>query len=109
MWVVSQLDFVSQLVVGRRQLADNIIMISYLRLWIVQLALVILADSFCHDFASRSASDNIRTIIEETESVYVQKFQRSINGTLFSGEFSKSLTSEREAVGAYFASGFIDQ
>ena len=58
---------------------------------------------------SRSASDNIRTIIEKTESVYVQKFQRSINGTLFSGEFSKSLTSEREAVGAYFASGFIDQ
>ena len=58
---------------------------------------------------SRSASDNIRTIIEKTESVYVQKFQRLINGTLFSGEFSKSLTSEREAVGAYFASGFIDQ
>ena len=58
---------------------------------------------------SRSASDNIRTIIEKTESVYVQKFQRLINGTLFSGEFSMSLTSEREAVGAYFASGFIDQ
>ena len=58
---------------------------------------------------SRSASDNIRTIIEKTESVYVQKFQRLINGTLFSGEFSKTLTSEREAVGAYFASGFIDQ
>ena len=58
---------------------------------------------------SRSASDNIRTIIEKTESVYVQKFQRLINGTLFSGEFSKSLTSERKAVGAYFASGFIDQ
>ena len=58
---------------------------------------------------SRSASDNIRTVIEKTESVYVQKFQRSINGTLFSGEFSKSLTSEQEAVGAYFASSFIDQ
>ena len=58
---------------------------------------------------SRSASDNIRTIIEKTESVYVQKFQRLINGTLFSGEFSKSLTSEQEAVGAYFASGCIDQ
>ena len=61
------------------------------------------------DHGSRSASDNIRTIIEKTESVYVQKFQRVINGTLFSGEFSKSLTSEQEAVGAYFASGSIDQ
>ena len=59
--------------------------------------------------SSRSTSDNIRTIIEKTESVYVQKFQRLINGTLFSGEFSKSLTSEQEAVGAYFASGCIDQ
>ena len=58
---------------------------------------------------SRSASDNIRTIIEKTESVYVQKFQRLINGTLFSGVFSRSLTSERKAVGAYFASGCIDQ
>ena len=61
------------------------------------------------NWASRSASDNIRTIIEKTESVYVQKFQRSVNGTLFSGEFSKSLTSKQEAVGAYFASGCIDQ
>ena len=41
--------------------------------------------------ASRSASDNIRTIIEKTESVYVQKFQRLINGTLFSGEFQSLL------------------
>ena len=49
------------------------------------------------------------TIIEKTENVYVQKFQRLINSTLFSGEFSKSLTSEWEAVGAYFAHGFIDQ
>ena len=55
---------------------------------------------------SRSASDNIRTIIEKTESVYVQKFQRLINGTLCSGKFSKSLANEQEAVGAYFASGF---
>ena len=59
--------------------------------------------------SSRFASDNIRTIIEKTESVYVQKFQRLINGTLFSGEFSKSLVNKQEAVGAYFASGFIDQ
>ena len=58
---------------------------------------------------SRSASDNIRTIIEKTESVYVQKFQRLINGTLCSGKFSKSLANEQEAVDAYFASGFIDQ
>ena len=58
---------------------------------------------------SRSASDKIRTIIEKTESVYVQKFQHLINGTLFSGEFSKSLTSKQVAVGTYFASGFIDQ
>ena len=60
-------------------------------------------------YHSCSASDNIRTIIEKTESVYIQKFQCSINGTLSSGEFSKSLTSERDAVGAYFASGFIDK
>ena len=58
---------------------------------------------------SRSASDNIRTIIEKTESVYVQKFQCLINGTLCSGKFSKSLANEQEPVGAYFASGFIDQ
>ena len=38
---------------------------------------------------SRSASDNIRTIIEKRESVYVQKFQHLINGTLSSGEFCK--------------------
>ena len=59
--------------------------------------------------AQSFASDNIQTIIEKMESVYVQKFQHLINGTLFSGEFSKSLTSEREAVGAYFARSFIDQ
>ena len=52
------------------------------------------------------SSDNIRTI---TESVYVQKFQRLISGALSSGEFSKSLANRREAVGTYFASGFIDQ
>ena len=43
------------------------------------------------------------------DSVYVQKFQRLINGTLSSGEFSKSLANEQEAIGAYFACGFIDQ
>ena len=59
--------------------------------------------------SSRSASDNIWTIIEKTESVYVQKFQHLIKGTLCSGKFSKSLTNEQEAVGTYFASGFIDQ
>ena len=58
---------------------------------------------------SRSASDKYMGIIEKTGSQNASTFQRLINGTLFSGEFSKSLTSEREAVGAYFASGFIDQ
>ena len=58
---------------------------------------------------SRSASDKYTGIIEKTGSQNASAFHRSINGTLFSGEFSKSLTSEREAVGAYFASGFIDQ
>ena len=58
---------------------------------------------------SRSASDNIRTIIEKTESVYVQKFQCSISGTLSSGKFPKTLANKREALRAYFASGFIDQ
>ena len=58
---------------------------------------------------SRSASDNIRTIIEKTESVYVQKFQCSISGTLSSGEFPKALVNEREVLRAYFVSGFIDQ
>ena len=63
---------------------------------------------FCH-VLSRSASDKYTGIIEKTGSQNASAFHRSINGTLFSGEFSKSLTSEREAVGAYFASGFIDQ
>ena len=36
------------------------------------------------------------------ESVYVQKFQRLINNTLSSGEFSKYLANEQEAVGIYF-------
>ena len=58
---------------------------------------------------SRSASDKYMGIIEKTGSQNASTFQRLINSTLFSGEFSKSLTSEREAVGAYFASGFIDQ
>ena len=60
-------------------------------------------------FHSRSASDKYTGIIEKTGSQNASAFQRSINGTLFSGEFSKSLTSEQEAVGAYFASGCIDQ
>ena len=58
---------------------------------------------------SRSASDKYTGIIEKTGSQNASAFQRLINGTLFSGEFSKSLTSEQEAVGAYFASGCIDQ
>ena len=57
---------------------------------------------------SHSTSDIMRTITEKTESVYIQKFQRKINGTLSSSEFSKSLANEREAVGSYFASGFIE-
>ena len=44
----------------------------------------------------------------KTESVYVQKFQRLINGTLSSGEFSKSFAKKMEDVGAHSASGFID-
>ena len=60
-------------------------------------------------FLSRSASDKYTGIIEKTGSQNASAFQHLINGTLFSGEFSKSLTSEREAVGAYFASGCIDQ
>ena len=39
----------------------------------------------------------------------VQEFQRLINGTLSSSEFSKSLANKQEAVGAYFTSSFIDQ
>ena len=79
------------------------------------VAILSMADMVCLDCmqklcsaCSRSASDNIRTIIEKTESVYVQKFQRLINGTLCSGKFSKSLANEQD-VGAYFASGFIEQ
>ena len=52
---------------------------------------------------------SIRGLLKKTGSQNAGAFQRSINGTLFSGEFSKSLTSEQEAVGAYFASGCIDQ
>ena len=62
--------------------------------------------NFAH---SRSASDNIRTINEKTESVYVQKFHRLINGTLSSGKFLESPANKREAVCAYLASGFLDQ
>ena len=59
--------------------------------------------------SSCSASDNIRTIIEKTGSVYVQKFQCSINGTSSSGKFLESLANKREAVCAYLASSFLDQ
>ena len=52
---------------------------------------------------SCSASDNIRTIIERTESVYVQKFQCSINGTSSSGKFLESLANKRETVCTYLA------
>ena len=45
---------------------------------------------------SRSASDNIRTIIEKTESVYVQKFHRLIKGTSSSGKFLESLSNEKQ-------------
>ena len=58
---------------------------------------------------SRSVSDKYMGIIEKTRSQNAGAFQRSINGTLSSGEFSKSLANKREAVGTYFASGFIDQ
>ena len=49
------------------------------------------------------------TMYRQMESVYVQKFQRLINGTLSSGEFSKSFAKKMEDVGAHSASGFIDQ
>ena len=62
-----------------------------------------------NELNSRSASDKYTGIVEKTGSQNASAFQRLINGTLFSGEFSKSLTSEQEAVGAYFASGCIDQ
>ena len=45
----------------------------------------------------------------KTESVYMQKFQRLINGTLSSGEFSKSLAKKMEDVGAHSASSFVGQ
>ena len=48
------------------------------------------------------------TMYGQMESVYVQKFQRLINGTLSSGEFSKSFAKKMEDVGAHSASGFID-
>ena len=54
---------------------------------------------------SRSASDNIRTITEKMESVYVQK----LTAPCVPISFQKSLANEQEAVGAYFASAFIDK
>ena len=57
--------------------------------------------------SSRSADGNIRTIIEETESVYAGKFQRLINGTVASGVFARLSTTKSAAVRAWFASGFI--
>ena len=62
-----------------------------------------------NNYLSCSASDNIWTIIDKTESVYLQKFQCSISSTLSSGEFPKFLANKREAACSYFASGFLDQ
>ena len=56
---------------------------------------------------SRTADGSIRTIIEETESVYVRKFQRLINGTIASGVFARPSTTKSAAGRAWFASGFI--
>ena len=55
---------------------------------------------------SRSASDKYYW---KTGSKNAGAFQRLINGTLSSGEFSKFLAKKIEAVGAHSASGFIDQ
>ena len=41
---------------------------------------------------SRSASDKYTGIIEKTGSQNASAFQRSINGTLFSGEFTQFFT-----------------
>ena len=49
------------------------------------------------------------TIYGQLLSVYVQKFQRLINGALSSGEFSKSLAKMMEDVGAHSSISFIDQ
>ena len=38
-----------------------------------------------------------------------KKFQGLINSMWSSGEFSISLANEQEALGAYFASSFLDQ
>ena len=45
----------------------------------------------------------------KTQSVYIQKFQHLIDGTLSSGDFLKSLAIKRQALGTYFVSSFIDQ
>ena len=58
---------------------------------------------------SRSASDKYMGITEKTGSQNEGVFQSSINGILSSGELSKSLANKQEAVGAYLASGFLDQ
>ena len=49
---------------------------------------------------SRSANGTIQTFIEQTENVYVVKFQCLINYTLSSGEFANSIFTNRAALGA---------
>ena len=48
-------------------------------------------------------------LLKKNEKCNVQKFQCLINGTLSSGKFLKFLANKQEAVGTYFASGFVDQ
>ena len=67
----------------------------YLRLW----AFVI----------SHSTSDKYTGNYWKTGSKNAGAFQRVINGTLSSGEFSRSLAKKMENIGAHSASGFIDQ
>ena len=54
------------------------------------------------------AAIHLVTIYGKTESVYVQKFHCSINGTLSSGKLPESLT-YKCVVCAYFANSFVDQ
>ena len=59
-------------------------------------------------FSSRSTNGNIRPFIEQTENVYIVKFQCLINYALTSGKFANSIFKNWEAVGAWFANSFID-
>lgn len=54
------------------------------------------------------AAIHLVTIYGKTESVYIQKFHCSINGTLSSGKLPESLT-YKYVVCAYFANSFVDQ